>query len=110
MIGRSMMITRRFLPTVVAIALAIAVFVSQPCGASIRDEEGRGGPTPPRLSFTDGEVSFWRPGAEDWSQAQINTAIAAGDAVYAGDGANLEIQIGSRAFIRAGADTQIELS
>ena len=23
------------------------------------------GRTPPRLSFVDGEVSFWRPGAED---------------------------------------------
>ncbi len=29
--------------------------------------------TPPRLSFTDGKVSFWRPGAEDWSPAQVNT-------------------------------------
>ena len=38
------------------------------------------GPTPPRLSFIDGSVSFWRPGAEDWSEAQINTPLAAGDA------------------------------
>jgi hypothetical protein len=31
------------------------------------------GRTPPRLSFTDGQVSFWRPGAQDWVQAQINS-------------------------------------
>jgi hypothetical protein len=27
------------------------------------------GQTPPRLSFVDGQVSFWRPGAQDWVQA-----------------------------------------
>ncbi len=65
--------------------------------------------TPPRLSFTDGEVSFWRPGADDWAPAQINIALAPGDELYAGDRANLEIQIGPRAYVRAGADTQIGL-
>src|SRR2546426_811018 len=44
----------------------------------------RGGPTPPRLSFVDGEVSFWRPGAEDWAPAQVNTPLAEGDSVYTG--------------------------
>src|SRR5216683_1952340 len=33
--------------------------------------------TPPRLSFVDGQVSFWRPGAQDWAQAQVNTPHAA---------------------------------
>src|SRR5438093_5742790 len=65
--------------------------------------------TPPRLSFTAGEVSFWRPGAEDWTPAQVNTPIAEGDEVYAADGANVELQIGPRAFVRAGGDTQIGL-
>src|SRR5213593_288177 len=69
----------------------------------------RGGPTPPRLSFVDGEVSFWRPGAEDWAPAQVNTALAPGDALYAGTAANLELQIGPRAFLRAGAETQVGL-
>ncbi len=35
--------------------------------------------TPPRLSFVDGRVSFWRPGAQDWAPAQINTPLAPGD-------------------------------
>jgi hypothetical protein len=65
--------------------------------------------TPPRLSFTDGKVSFWRPGAEDWSPAQVNTPLAPGDVLYTGAGANLELQIGTRAFVRAGADTQLGL-
>ena len=26
---------------------------------------------PPRLSFADGQVSFWRPGAQDWVEAQV---------------------------------------
>src|SRR5213593_451750 len=69
----------------------------------------RGGPTPPRLSFVDGEVSFWRPGAEDWAPAQVNTPLAAGDELYAGEGANLELEIGARAFVRAGAGTELGL-
>jgi len=67
------------------------------------------GRTPPRLSFTDGEVSFWRPGAADWAPARINTPLAPGDALYTGAGANLELQVGARAFVRAGENTQIGL-
>ncbi|HEY5657566.1 MAG TPA: DUF6600 domain-containing protein [Myxococcota bacterium] len=66
--------------------------------------------TPPRLSFTDGEISFWRPGAEDWTSAQVNVALAAGDELYTGEAANLELQIGARAFVRAGEDTQFGLT
>ena len=65
--------------------------------------------TPPRLSFTHGEVSFWRPGAEDWAPARVNTPLAAGDSLYAGQGANLEVQIGARAHLRAGSETDVAL-
>ena len=67
------------------------------------------GRTPPRLSFVDGSVSFWRPGADDWVPAQINTPLAPGDALYAAEAANLELQIGARAFLRAGAGTHLSL-
>ena len=65
------------------------------------------GPTPPRLAFIEGEVSFWRPGAEDWTPAKINTPLAVGDSLYARDGANLEMQIGPRAVVRAGSNAEI---
>src|SRR5882724_1605776 len=65
--------------------------------------------TPPRLSYVDGEVSFWRPGAADWAPAQINTALVPGDETYTGNRGNLEIQIGARAFVRAWGDTQLGL-
>ncbi|HET6721068.1 MAG TPA: hypothetical protein VFH22_15555, partial [Rhodocyclaceae bacterium] len=67
------------------------------------------GQTPPRLSLIDGDVSFWRTGAEDWSEAALNTPLAAGDALYTDEDANLEMQIGNRAFVRAGEETQISL-
>jgi hypothetical protein len=67
------------------------------------------GPTPPRLSFLDGEVSFWRPGAEDWAPAQVNTPLAEGDSLYTGDNANLEVQIGPQTFVRAGAGTELSV-
>lgn len=28
-------------------------------------------PTPPRLSFIDGEVSYWRQGAGEWARARL---------------------------------------
>src|SRR5213593_4032346 len=69
----------------------------------------RGGPTPPRLSFVDGEVSFWRPGAQDWAPAQVNTPLAPGDELYTGNRGNLELQVAPRAFVRAWGDTQLGL-
>ena len=66
--------------------------------------------TPPRLSLVDGQVSFWRPGAQDWATAQINTPLAPGDELYAASPGNLEIQVGARAFVRTWANTQIGLA
>ena len=43
------------------------------------------GVTPPRLSYSEGAVSFFRPGAQDWAPAQINTPLAPGDELYTGN-------------------------
>jgi len=88
-----------------ALALLVALAGRVPGAAAAIPREA--GPTPPRLSFTDGEVSFWRPGAEDWAPAKVNTPLAAGDSLYTGDGANLELQVGPSAFVRAGAGTEL---
>jgi hypothetical protein len=66
--------------------------------------------TPPRLSFTDGQVSFFRPGAPDWAQAQVNMPLAPGDELATGSPGTLEIQIGARAFVRGWGTTQLGLS
>jgi hypothetical protein len=63
--------------------------------------------TPPRVSYLHGEVSFWRPGAEDWTPAKLNTPVAPGDVFYTGAGGNVELQVGPRAFVRAAENTQI---
>jgi len=66
-------------------------------------------PTPPRVSYIHGEVSFWRPGAADWAPAALNMPLAPGDVLYAGPAGNVEIQIGPRAFARAAYGAQIGL-
>ena len=65
--------------------------------------------TPPRVSYIHGEVSFWRPGADDWAPAKVNTPLAPGDVLYTGADGNVEIQVGPRAFVRAGYGAQIGL-
>ena len=67
-------------------------------------------PTPPRLSLAEGQVSFWRPGGEDWTPARANTPLAAGDSIYTGPGGNAEFQVGERAYVRIGESTQLQLS
>lgn len=94
-----------------AVVTALALVVGGlPLAADEPGEEARDVMrTPPRLSFLDGPVSFWRPGAEDWTAAQINVPLTPGDQLYAGPAANLELQVGPRAFVRAGAGTQLGL-
>ncbi len=65
--------------------------------------------TPARVSYINGEVSFWRPGAQDWTPATLNTPLAPGDVLYTGSNGNVEIQTGPRAFVRAAEGTQIGL-
>lgn len=77
--------------------------------ACAADDDGAWAPTPPRLSYIDGEVSYWRPGAEEWALARPNLALAEGDALYAGKDANFEVQFGSRSFVRADEDSQLSL-
>jgi hypothetical protein len=101
-----MTLSKRSLPA--SLALLAGLFLVRPC-VSWAEGGQAVGPTPPRLAFTDGDVSFWRSGAEDWSSAQVNIPLAAGDAVYAGNGSNLEVEIGSRAFVRAGSQTELGL-
>ena len=94
----------------IAAALCAGLLASA-APARAQDDEAVGFErTPPRLSFTDGEVSFLRPGADDWTPARVNTALSPGDELYTAESANLELQIGARAFARAGENTQLGLT
>ncbi len=99
----------------VATLLAFALLLGTPPGVRAAEPSTEShaeaiGRTPPRLSYTNGAVSFWRPGAQDWAPAQVNTPLAAGDELYTGNHGNLELQVGTRAFVRAWGDTQMGLA
>lgn len=80
------------------------------CGLTAHAEESdKTAVSPMRLSYAEGDVSFWRDGATDWVNAPINTPLAAGDALYVGDDGDFELQMGNRAFVRADDDTQLTL-
>jgi len=95
------------------LALACAVWCAAPALAAPPeahgDEPASFERTPPRLAYVDGAVSYWRSGADDWAPARVNLALAQGDRLYAGDDSNLELQIGARAFLRAGDGAEIGL-
>jgi hypothetical protein len=101
--------TRRIIQIILAFGLLTSVASLAQAADTPGSQESAIGLTPPRLSFTNGEVSFWRPGAQDWSQAQVNTPLAPGDLLYTGSPGDLEAQIGSRAFVRGGPNTQLGL-
>ena len=74
------------------------------------DDDGGAPPsdrTPPRLSHIDGSASFWRQGADEWTQARVNTPLAPGDQLHVENGSNLELQVGPRDFVRAASNTQL---
>jgi hypothetical protein len=76
---------------------------------AVAQEDDQTAITPMRLSYADGNVSFWRYGATDWVDAQLNTPLAAGDSLYVGNDGDLELQMDSRDFVRADDDTQLTL-
>lgn len=89
--------------------LLFMIAFSSPAAHAWDDEDDFWAPTPPRLSFIDGPVSYWREGADDWVGARRNLALAEGDSLYAGKGANFEVQFDSRSFARADEDTELTL-
>jgi hypothetical protein len=95
-----------------ALQVSFVVALALICGAGTASAQEPPGSAvaPPRLSLTDGPVSFWRPGADDWGTAAVNTPLAAGDSLYTAGGGNMELQIGPRAFVRAGENTQLQLT
>ncbi len=96
-----------------AVSLGFALLLGFPPAAALADDDDEAlgfERTPPRLALVDGEVSFWRSGAADWAAARVNTPLAAGDELYAGDESSLEVQIGSRAYVRANERTQLGLA
>lgn len=100
---------KTILTGVILFYLSAAVALAAP-EASMPDEDASTiGRTPPRLSYLEGQVSFWRPGAEDWVQAQINTALAPGDQLYIKGAGGLELQVGAQAYVRGGDNAQIGL-
>lgn len=88
------------------VAILLALQINWYCGPAVAQENGQQeAQTPPRISFVQGQASFWRPGAEDWVPARLNMPLAPGDQIYTGGGANIELQTGARDFIRAAERT-----
>lgn len=97
-------LTRIIAPFFVSLLLAL-----NSLGASAQEDDPKRAASPLRLSYVEGDVSFQREGADNWAEARHNTPLAAGDALYVGEDGDLELQMGSRAFIRADDETQLTL-
>lgn len=90
---------------------ALVLFAVLAPGLAHAQPGGRGtASSPPRLALVDGRVSFWRPGAADWTAARVNTPLGTGDALLTGADTGVEVQIGPAAYLRLGPATYVELS
>lgn len=87
----------------------LLLFVALTNTALAVDEAIEWRPSPPRLSYIDGRVSYSRTGTEEWASASINLPLAESDALYTADEATLELQIGSRSFVRADENSELSL-
>ena len=90
-------------------AAVLAVLLLVVSGVPAAAEEPDAPITPPRLSYLDGPVSFWRLGAEQWTAAEMNTALAPGDQLLTGHQGTAELQVGGRAFVRVWGDSALAL-
>jgi hypothetical protein len=100
--------TRRLVVALLILALAASGPGSIPAADPPTPEQA-GEVMPTRVSYLYGDVSFWRPGAQEWAEAKANTPLAPGDVLYTGADGNAELQVGPRAFVRAGNGTQLGL-
>ncbi len=66
--------------------------------------------TPPRLSLVNGPVSLLRPGTATWQSTALNIPLAPGDTLATADRANVEVQVGAHAWLRAANATQFALT
>jgi hypothetical protein len=101
--ARAELTAARSILVMLVTSLTIMAASAWPVGA----EEAVDGRTPPRVSLVDGDVSFWRPGTDHWAPAEVNLPLAPGDLLETGPGANLELQVGAQAFVRAGQGTRL---
>jgi len=86
--------------SLIAFALAVAIFVPQRAAADDDDPPTRVA----RLSHVDGSVSFEPGGTDEWVTAVVNRPMTTGDKLWADRDSRAELHIGS-ASIRLGANT-----
>jgi hypothetical protein len=86
--------------SLIAFALAVAIFVPQRAAADDDDPPTRVA----RLSHVDGSVSFEPGGTDEWVTAVVNRPMTTGDKLWADRDSRAELHIGS-ASIRLGAST-----
>ena len=89
---------------------ALIACLSGMAQAQPADDPGPDLPSPGRLAVVEGTTWFWRPGDPQWTPAQVNTALVAGDALATGERSNIEVQIGARDFVRMMGDSQLVVS
>src|SRR4029077_199164 len=86
--------------TVIALALAAALFLPQRAAADDDDPPSRVA----RLSYAHGAVSFQPAGTEDWVSAVVNRPLTTGDKLWVDNDGRAELHLGS-ASIRLASTT-----
>lgn len=98
------------------LTLFCLVFISSPTFAQTPDdisnetEDDASAGRVVRVSFVEGDVSFQRAGTTDWAAAIENLPLFAGDQIYAGKDARVELQLGRGSYIRLSENTALTVT
>ncbi|HZR85011.1 MAG TPA: DUF6600 domain-containing protein [Candidatus Binatia bacterium] len=62
-----------------------------------------------RVSLIEGEASYFRSDADDWSAVSVNAPLVTGDRFYSAEGSRAEIEAAPGVDVRLGAETEIDM-
>jgi hypothetical protein len=62
-----------------------------------------------RVSFIEGQVSYFRSDGDDWTGVDVNAPLVTGDRLFSGTDGRAEVQLAGGIYARLAADSELDL-
>jgi len=103
------------------VAMFAVASALRPAGAAFAAEDGanevsepapaQGGEEPgvARVSYIEGEASYFRADGDDWTAVSVNAPLVTGDRFYSGPKSRAEVQIAPGLYARISSETEVDM-